>query len=113
MPCNRHGVILQLEYSPMGIAVISFVPAFLALLMSTVRKTLPRVPQAWLIATFVGGLFVWLLTFIPEIRQTGAITLSIPWVPQLGLTLSLYVDGLSLIFALMIVGIGTMIVLYA
>src|SRR5262249_48260602 len=103
----------QSEFASMAIAVISVVPAFLALLMSAVRRSFPRVPQAWIIATFVGALFVWLLTFIPDIRETGAIALSIPWVPQLGLTLSLYLDGLSLTFALIIIGIGAIIVLYA
>jgi NADH:ubiquinone oxidoreductase subunit 5 (subunit L)/multisubunit Na+/H+ antiporter MnhA subunit/uncharacterized MnhB-related membrane protein len=97
----------------MSIAAISVVPAFLALLMSAVRKPLPRIPQAWSIAAFIGALFVWLLTFVPFVEQSGAISISIPWVPQLGLTLSLYLDGLSLLFALMIVGIGTVIVIYA
>lgn len=97
----------------MGIAVISVIPAFLALLMSAAHKPLPRIPQAWVIAAFISGLFVWLLTFVPVIEQTGPMLVEIPWVPQLGLTLSLYLDGLSLLFALMIVGIGALIVLYA
>ena len=47
------------------------------------------------------------------VSQTGPIALSVPWVPQLGLTLSLYLDGLSLLFSLLILGIGAMIVIYA
>jgi NADH:ubiquinone oxidoreductase subunit 5 (subunit L)/multisubunit Na+/H+ antiporter MnhA subunit len=97
----------------MGIAAISVLPAFLGLMTSVTRKTLPKIPQTWVIAGFVGGLFIWLLTFTPTISHTGAIAVSIPWVPQLGLTLSLYLDGLSLLFSLMILGIGVMIVIYA
>jgi multicomponent Na+:H+ antiporter subunit A len=97
----------------MGLAVISATPAFLALMMPAARRSLSRVPQAWVIAAFVAGLAVWLLTFLPTVSQTGPIALTIPWVPQLGLTLSLYLDGLSLLFSLLILGIGAMIVIYA
>ncbi|HLE73034.1 MAG TPA: putative monovalent cation/H+ antiporter subunit A, partial [Anaerolineales bacterium] len=38
---------------------------------------------------------------------------SFPWVPSLGLTLSFNVDGLGLLFALLITGIGVLVVVYA
>lgn len=37
----------------------------------------------------------------------------IPWLPELGLNLSLRLDGLGLMFALLIVGIGLLVILYA
>jgi len=43
----------------------------------------------------------------------GPATLSVPWVPSLGLSLSFRLDGLSLLFAMLIAGIGTLVVLYA
>jgi multicomponent K+:H+ antiporter subunit A len=36
-----------------------------------------------------------------------------PWVPQLGLELAFRMDGLSMLFALLILGIGLLIILYA
>ncbi|QZX84492.1 monovalent cation/H+ antiporter subunit A [Metapseudomonas otitidis] len=39
--------------------------------------------------------------------------LSIPWLPQLGLNFSLRLDGLGFLFALMILGIGLLVILYA
>lgn len=33
--------------------------------------------------------FVWLLTFIPTVREVGHVSVSIPWVPQLGFPLDL------------------------
>lgn len=97
----------------MGITIIRLAPALLAMVVSGARRALPRAPQTWLIATFVGGIFVWMLSFMPAVSANGAITVSVPWVPQLGLSLALYVDGLSLLFGLMILGIGVMIVIYA
>ena len=38
---------------------------------------------------------------------------SLPWVPQLGLELAFRLDGLSLLFALLILGIGLLIIVYA
>ncbi|WP_144576985.1 hypothetical protein, partial [Siminovitchia fortis] len=36
-----------------------------------------------------------------------------PWLPELGLNLSLRLDALGLMFALLITGIGTLIYIYA
>lgn len=41
------------------------------------------------------------------------LTMSWPWVPALGVELAFRVDGLSLFFALIVAGMGTLIVLYA
>ncbi|HEX2906379.1 MAG TPA: proton-conducting transporter membrane subunit [Phototrophicaceae bacterium] len=96
----------------MGIAVISVLPALLAVMVSAVRRALPKAPQTWALAALVGGIFVWMLSFLPAVSAAGALEISIPWVPAIGLTLAFYVDGLALLFALVIVGIGTTIVIY-
>ncbi|MCU5786005.1 monovalent cation/H+ antiporter subunit A [Alloalcanivorax marinus] len=38
---------------------------------------------------------------------------SLPWVPSLGLALSFRLDGLALLFALLVLGIGLLVILYA
>ncbi|MCU0512939.1 MAG: hypothetical protein MUE40_10255, partial [Anaerolineae bacterium] len=53
-----------------------------------------------------------LLGWLPAV-QAGAITLSLPWMPQIGLALSLYVDGLALLFALLVTGIAAAVFFYA
>jgi NADH:ubiquinone oxidoreductase subunit 5 (subunit L)/multisubunit Na+/H+ antiporter MnhA subunit/multisubunit Na+/H+ antiporter MnhB subunit len=58
-------------------------------------------------------LFVVLWTHLPTIQQQGALVVNLPWVPQLGLSFSLYLDGLSLLFSLLVTGIGAVIVIYA
>lgn len=45
--------------------------------------------------------------------KVNAIVREFTWVPELGLTLSFYLDGLSLLFGLIITGIGSLIFLYA
>ncbi len=48
-----------------------------------------------------------------RVAVDGAQIVSLPWAPGLGLTLQFNLDGLGLLFALMITVIGTLIVLYA
>ncbi|MDN3519194.1 putative monovalent cation/H+ antiporter subunit A [Aquisalimonas lutea] len=67
----------------------------------------------WLLAILPAGLFAYFLGWIPEVIETGAVTLQYPWIPGLDINLSFLVDGLSLLFALLISGIGTFIIIYA
>ncbi len=96
-----------------GIGIISLAPAITALLRPAVRKFISKEIYGWMLAALVSILFVGLLTFIPTIQEVGHVTLNVPWVPQLGLSLSVYLDGLSLLFSLLILGIGAMIILYS
>ena len=47
------------------------------------------------------------------ITMHGPVTVSVSWAPSLGLSLSFRLDGLSVLFATLITGIGTLVVLYA
>ena len=47
------------------------------------------------------------------VGSEGARRVELPWAPSLGLTLSFNLDGLALLFATLITGIGALIVLYA
>ena len=61
----------------------------------------------------MAALFVWLLSFLPRVHSQGAIIQSFDWAPSLGISLSFYLDGLSLIFGLIITGVGALIFFYA
>lgn len=86
-----------------------FVAAFAApklhqLLGEKLGKLLALVP--------LGG-FVFYTTLIPLVAHGGAVRVSIPWADGLGISLSFFVDGLSLLFLLIISSVGTFIVWYA
>ena len=78
---------------------------------------------AWLVSRYPGSariLAAWpaVLTVVlsTELRSTlsaGRRLIELPWAPSLGLSLSFNLDGLGLLFALLITGIGTLVVLYA
>jgi len=59
-------------------------------------------------------LFLYLLTYLPSVYQgTKSILFKNEWIPSLGISLDFKIDGLSMLFGLMITGIGTLIYLYA
>ncbi|HSP81656.1 MAG TPA: proton-conducting transporter membrane subunit, partial [Myxococcaceae bacterium] len=59
------------------------------------------------------GLTAWLATLVPAALSDTPPAFHAPWVPELGISLSLRADGLSLLMALLITGLGTLVVLYA
>ena len=66
-----------------------------------------------LIALIPLGLCGYFVSFIPGLPENGAVSFSYAWAPLLGVNLSFYVDGLSLLFASVISLIGVMVMLYA
>ncbi|WP_445361127.1 hydrogen gas-evolving membrane-bound hydrogenase subunit E [Microbulbifer sp. EKSA005] len=54
-----------------------------------------------------------LLFHLPDISAGREFSFGISWVPELGVSLRFYIDGLSFLFALLISGIGFFITIYA
>ena len=71
-----------------------------------------RLPRSWL-AVVPAMSFLYGLTWWPEVASGNPVLHDSAWMPSIGLSLSFYIDGLSLLFLLLITGIGTFIVLYA
>ncbi len=59
------------------------------------------------------SLFLYYLAQISAVKQLGSVSQKHLWVPSLGVELSFSLDGLSLLFALMITGIGTLVFFYS
>ncbi|MDO5608525.1 MAG: putative monovalent cation/H+ antiporter subunit A [Capnocytophaga sp.] len=58
------------------------------------------------------ALFAYFLQFVPRIASGEVIRQTYQWVPSFGVNLSFTLDGLSLLFSLMITGIGALVFLY-
>jgi len=67
----------------------------------------------WFLALLPASLTVYFASLVPEIAAGGAQVVEYSWYPSLGINLTFLVDGLSLLFALLISGIGTFILIYA
>ena len=71
-----------------------------------------RLPRN-LLAAVPAASFLYCLTWWPAVSAGTPVLQTWQWMPSIGLTLSFYIDGLALLFLLLITGIGTFIVLYA
>jgi multicomponent Na+:H+ antiporter subunit A len=72
-----------------------------------------RRASGWLLALLPAGLFAAFLSLAPTIEAGGIITQRLPWAPSLGVDLAFRLDGFSFLFALLITGIGALVVVYA
>jgi multicomponent Na+:H+ antiporter subunit A len=65
------------------------------------------------LAVVPATLFAWLLTDLDDVTRGEALTRSWTWVERLGIHLAFRLDGLSLLFALLVTGIGALVLVYA
>ena len=70
-------------------------------------------PAGWISILLPLGLFLWFLQFLPAIAAGEVLVWQIDWVPSLGVSLGILLDGLSLTFALLITGIGALVTLFS
>ncbi len=75
-------------------------------------RRIPITRAAWLLAILPAAAFTCILAGLPALRDGGVLDLRIPWMPSLGLDAHFYVDCLSALFALLVSGIGTLVVIY-
>ncbi|QKY69522.1 Na+/H+ antiporter subunit A [Lentibacillus sp. CBA3610] len=88
-------------------------PFLFALLIPMLYKYIKRIHTGWFVLIVPLVLFIYFLSFLPVTSSGGSVNQTLNWVPSLGINFNLYVDGLSLLFALLITGIGTLVVLYS
>ena len=94
-------------------AVLLVLAPFIAALIAPIVSRETGRAAGWILAIVPAGLFLALLTLLPGIAANTPVSFSIAWVPALGLDLAFHIDGLALVFALLITGIGTFIVVYS
>lgn len=90
--------------------------------MAYLRRTVPSISAfqigwwsllGWLLALLPIAIFAGLLSLHRPIAGGAVIQGQIPWAPSLGVALSWQIDGLSLLFALLISGVGALVLIYA
>ncbi|MFP4437528.1 MAG: calcium/sodium antiporter [Chloroflexaceae bacterium] len=90
------------------LVLVSFVIAPVGLL---IRQDKYKI-SGWALAVLPLMLFTLLATRIPAVIDGEIFNATTAWAPNMGVALAFQLDGLSLLFTLIITGIGTLIVLY-
>jgi multicomponent K+:H+ antiporter subunit A len=90
------------------IVALPFIGALMPGLMIAAGRRACALATLWVtLAAFVG-----LLTHVPTVMAGGIVTARMDWLPGLGLNANFYLDGLGLLFGLMILGIGMLVIIY-
>ncbi|MBK8026244.1 MAG: DUF4040 domain-containing protein [Chloroflexi bacterium] len=96
----------------MELALVASLPFALAAVLSMAGERLHSAARTLLTAAAAAGLFLYFLGYLPIVTEQGPVEVTFEWVSALGLNLTLYLDGLSLLFALLITGVGVVVALY-
>lgn len=70
-------------------------------------------PAGWISVLIPAALFAWFSHFLGPVAAGQTPLIGFDWVPSMGIRLEMLIDGLSLTFALLITGIGTLVTLYS
>ncbi|QKY70657.1 Na+/H+ antiporter subunit A [Lentibacillus sp. CBA3610] len=89
------------------------IPFIIAAFIPFVHKKITRIHIGWIVLFVPLLLFILLASFIPSISDGQTFAYTIPWIPSAGINFTTYLDGLSLIFGLLITGVGALVVVYS
>ncbi|MEM7753202.1 MAG: monovalent cation/H+ antiporter subunit A [Pseudomonadota bacterium] len=85
---------------------------FLGALLPGIMNSAGRAAVGGVTFTVTLTAFIGLLTNLPAVIAGEVVTARIDWIPSLGLNFTLMLDGLGFFFALLILGIGLLIIAY-
>ena len=86
---------------------------FLGALLPGIMYQAGRAACAGVTFTVSLAAFIGLLTNLPAVLRGEVVTARIEWMPGVGLNANFMLDGLGFLFALLILGIGLLIIAYA
>ncbi|MFO7997718.1 MAG: proton-conducting transporter membrane subunit, partial [Bacteroidales bacterium] len=98
--------------TPMTTGLLVLILFVLAGLAPFTRKFLGNA-GGWIYAFFPFSGFLYFLSLLPEINLGQVVSERYAWIPVYGIDFSFYIDGLSILFSLIVLGIGTFILVYS
>lgn len=90
-----------------------FIPILAALFIPFFYKKVRTIHTGWFVLIVPIFLVTFYATYIPLIANGDTVIAQLDWIPSLGISFVSYLDGLSLLFSLLISGIGALVVLYS
>ncbi|MEY8602865.1 Na+/H+ antiporter subunit A [Staphylococcus nepalensis] len=95
------------------IHIAVLLPLIFALIIPFVYRIYKRIHLGWFVLPIPVVLFIYFLSDISTTMSGNNVVHKANWMPHFGMNFDLYVDGLGLLFSLLITGIGSLIVLYS
>ncbi|MCT6925767.1 Na+/H+ antiporter subunit A [Metasolibacillus sp.] len=88
-------------------------PFIMAAAIPFIYRRFNKVHIGWLVLAVPVILFSILTTYIPRIANGETFTKTYEWIPSFNISFTTYLDGLSMIFSLLITGVGSLVILYS
>ncbi|GLF83305.1 MULTISPECIES: Na+/H+ antiporter subunit A [Bacillus] len=88
-------------------------PFLLAFVVPFLYKYVRRIHTGWFVLILPILLFTYFIQMLHITSNGRTLFSQAEWIPSLGMNFTVYVDGLSLLFTLLITGIGSLVVLYS
>ncbi|MBY6035400.1 Na+/H+ antiporter subunit A [Fictibacillus nanhaiensis] len=89
------------------------IPFLAALVIGLAAKKVSRIHTGWFVLPVPAILFIMFCLKLPVLAEGKIVQSVADWIPSLDIQLSFYLDGLSMLFSLLITGIGALVVLYS
>ena len=97
----------------MNFVLLIFLPIVAALFVPLLFRKLKDIHTGWFVLLVPVSLFIYYIGFLKTTMDGGHALSELQWIPSLGISFVSYIDGLSLLFTLLITGIGALVVLYS
>lgn len=97
--------------SLLHLAIIA--PLLWAILVPLFYKSFRQIHTGWFVLPLPIILFIYFFSFISTTRHQAIVMETLNWIPSMGINFTAKVDGLGLLFALLITGIGSLVILYS
>ena len=97
----------------MTLLTIILLPLLAGTTLALLAARFSRLASAWAVTFVTASSLGWLLSFSPRIFSGEKIVTKLTWLPEIGIDFAFRLDGLSYLFALLILCIGLLIILYA
>ncbi|MFK7815419.1 MAG: monovalent cation/H+ antiporter subunit A [Gammaproteobacteria bacterium] len=95
-----------------NLPIVTMLP-FVGAIFAAWASTFNRLASAWVAATVTILGIVFLAPSVSEVFAGETFIQSWSWIPAMGLEFAFRLDGLSLLFAILILGIGLLVIIYA
>lgn len=88
-------------------------PFLIAIVIPLIYPFTKRIHTGWFVLLVPTALFAYFVLRTSDTANGGTVLEEMAWVPSLDIHFNAYLDGLGLLFALLITGIGALVVLYS
>jgi len=96
------------------VLIAILLPFVCAALIPLLYRRLRRVAHlGWFVLSVPFILFLLLARYIPQVAEGKTFIHTYEWIPSFNINLTTYLDGLSMIFGLLITGVGSLVILYS